>query len=112
MSKMATPAIEPSRAARGTTRRTHSPPNASTSFAPPIATVVPMPTFQAVWGSFVATMTGPSTPKVRPKSDGVSTPNGIAVTSARPVCRARRTANHVYARSPTRTPMAVPGTMR
>ena len=36
-------------------------------------------------------------------------PKGMAVTSARPVSRARRRASHVYQRSPASTPSAVPG---
>ena len=51
MSRMATPAIEPSRAARGTTRRAQSPAKAQPSLITPIATVTPMPIFQAIIGS-------------------------------------------------------------
>ena len=58
-----------------------------------MATVTPMPTFQASTGSPVRTMTGPSTPKTMPKRDGVSIPNGMAVTSSRPVRRMRRMAS-------------------
>ena len=92
---MATPAIEPSSAARGTARLAQSPPNASPTFTRPIATVVAMPTFHASTGSAVATITGPRTPKTIAKSVGVSMPNGIAVTSSRPVRRMSRTASHV-----------------
>src|SRR3990170_117820 len=112
INRMATPPIEPSSAARGTTRRAQSPPSASSTFTTPIATVAPMPTFHASAGSRVASITGPSTPKTIANRVGVSMPKGIAVTSSRPVRRASRTASHVYARSPRRTPSAVPGTMR
>ena len=95
MSRIATPAIEPSSAARGTRRRTQSPANASPSLITPIATVTPMPIFQARIGSRVRSIAGPSTPKTMPKSDGVSMPKGIAVTSLRPVRRMSRTASHV-----------------
>ena len=107
-----TPAIEPRRPARGTMRRTHSPANARASFATPMAIVTPMPTFQASTGSRVASIVGPRTPNVTPNRDGVSMPKGMAVTSARPVSRARRRASHVYQRSPASTPRAVPGTIR
>jgi hypothetical protein len=40
-------------------------------------------------------MTGPSTPNTIAKRVGVSMPNGMAVTSSRPVCRIRRTASQV-----------------
>ena len=95
MSSMATPAMEPRSAARGTRRRTQSPKKASRSLNPPMATVTPMPIFHARIGSPVASMAGPSTPKTIPKSDGVSMPKGMAVTSSRPDARARRTASHV-----------------
>src|SRR5207237_6518868 len=42
---------------------------------------------------------------------GVSMPNGIAVTSVRPVRFISERAIHVYARSPASTPRAVPGTI-
>ena len=48
MSRIATPAIEPSSAARGTTRRAQSPAKAQPSLITPIATVTPMPIFQAM----------------------------------------------------------------
>ena len=92
---MATPAMEPSSAARGTTRRTQSPANESTHLARPMASVTAMPTFQARTGSPVASFTGPSTPKAIANIVGVSMPNGIAVTSSRPVRRARRSAMSV-----------------
>ena len=43
---------------------------------------------------------------------GVSSPRGMAVTSDRPVRRARRNANAVKIRSPASTPTAVPGIIR
>ncbi len=95
ISNMATPAIEPRSAARGTTRRTQSPANDSATLASPMAIVTAMPTFQASTGSPVASFTGPSTPKTMAKSVGVSMPKGIAVTSVRPVRRMRRTAMNV-----------------
>jgi len=95
ISRIEIPAIDPSSAARGTTRRAQSPPNASPSLARPIATVAAMPTLHARTGSPVASITGPSTPKTIANSVGVSMPNGIAVTSRRPVRRMSRTASHV-----------------
>ena len=95
ISRIEIPAIEPRSAARGTTRRAQSPPNASPSLARPIATVAAMPTFHARTGSPVVSITGPSTPKTIANSVGVSMPNGIAVTSRRPVRRMSRTASHV-----------------
>ena len=85
MSRIATPAIDPSSAARGTTRRTQSPAKARTSFAAPMPTVTPIPIFQARIGSCVSNIAGPRTPNTMPKSDGVSMPKGMAVTSVRPV---------------------------
>ncbi len=95
MSKIATPAIDPSSAARGTIRRTQSPAKARTSFVAPMPTVTPIPIFQARIGSRVSSIAGPSTPNTMPKSDGVSMPKGIAVTSVRPVVRINRSASHV-----------------
>src|SRR5882672_12118446 len=112
MRRVATPAMEPRSAALGTRRRTQSPGQASTSLRAPMATVTPMPIFHARTGSPVASIAGPRTPKTMPKSDGVSIPKGMAVTSSRPAARASRTASHVYTRSPMSTPAAVPGTMR
>ena len=60
-----------------------------------MATVTPMPIFQASIGSPVRSMAGPSTPKTRPNSEGVSMPKGMAVTSSRPVRRMSRTASAV-----------------
>src|SRR5262245_8856673 len=110
INRMATPAIEPRSAARGTTRRVQSPANANAVLATPIASVATMPTFHASVASPVAIFTGPSTPKTIANSVGVSMPNGMAVTSARPVGRMRRSANHVWRTPPTRTPRAVPVT--
>ncbi len=95
ISRTATPAIEPRSAARGTALRTQSPANASTSLTAPIATVTPMPIFHASTGSRVISIAGPSTPNTTPNRDGVSMPNGMAVTSLRPVERMSRTASHV-----------------
>src|SRR5439155_555061 len=107
-----TPPIEPSSAARGTTRRAQSPAKARPIFVRPMASVAAIPTFHASTGSPVAAMTGPSTPNTIANRVGVSMPNGIAVTSSRPVRCRSLTASPVYARSPTRTPSAVPGTIR
>ena len=63
--------------------------------APPSPTVTPIPIFQARIGSRVSSIAGPSTPNTMPKSDGVSMPKGIAVTSVRPVVRINRSASHV-----------------
>ena len=82
---MATPPIEPSNAARGTTRRNQSPANASPVLTSPMAMVIAIPTFQASTASPVASITGPRTPKTMAKSVGVSMPKGIAVTSSRPL---------------------------
>ena len=90
--RIATPAIEPSSAARGTARRAQSPAKASAHFATPMASVTAMPTFHASTGSPVASFTGPSTPKAMANIVGVSMPKGMAVTSARPVRRPSRTA--------------------
>jgi hypothetical protein len=95
MSSVAIPAMDPSSAARGTRRRTASPVKARPSLTTPIASVTPMPTFHARTGSPVASFTGPRTPNTIPKRVGVSMPNGIAVTSARPVRRMRRRARAV-----------------
>lgn len=46
-----------------------------------------------------------------PNKDGVSIPSGMAVTSSRPLIRAKRNAIAKNSRSPTITPIAVPGTM-
>jgi hypothetical protein len=54
-----------------------------------------MPTCHARIGSPVASITGPSTPKTIANKVGVSMPNGIAVTSPRPVRRMSRTASQV-----------------
>ena len=89
------PATDPSNAARGTTRRAQSPAKASPSFARPMAIVAAIPTFHASAGSPVAIITGPSTPKTIANNVGVSMPNGIAVTSSRPVRRMSLTASHV-----------------
>src|SRR5437667_115465 len=76
------------------------------------ASVTATPTFHASTGSPVAAIAGPSTPNTIANRVGVSMPNGIAVTSSRPVRCRSLTASQVYARSPTSTPSAVPGTIR
>src|SRR5262249_40494733 len=83
--------------------------HASTSLRAPMATVTPMPIFHASTGSPVTSIAGPRTPNTMPKSEGVSIPKGMAVTSSRPEARASRIASHVYTRSPMSTPAAVPG---
>ena len=93
--RIETPPIEPRSAARGTTRRAQSPAKARPSFARPMAIVAAMPTFHASTGFPVASITGPSTPNTIANRVGVSIPNGIAVTSSRPVRRMSRTASHV-----------------
>ena len=92
---VATPAMEPSSAARGTTRRAQSPAKASASLNNPMAMVTAMPIFQARTASPVTSLAGPSTPNTMPKRDGVSIPNGMAVTSARPVRRMSARASQV-----------------
>ena len=57
-----------------------------------------------------AAKAGPITKNTIPKVLGVSSPNGMAVTSLRPVVRASRKAIQVNNKSPTTTPTAVPGT--
>ena len=78
-----------------------------------------MPTCQATIAAsaagmcvFAAMNAGPSTVSAIPIVDGASRPSGIAVTSVRPVRRARRIAITVYTTSPNSTPSAVPGNMR
>ena len=55
---------------------------------------------------------GPMIRITEPNVLGVSSPRGMAVTSRRPVRRARRNAMAVKIRSPTSTPTAVPGIIR
>ena len=61
--------------------------------------------------SLAAWKAGPSTKKIMPNVLGVSSPKGMAVMVLRPVCRASRNASQKNSRSPTSTPMAVPGIM-
>jgi hypothetical protein len=99
----AMPANEPSSAAVGITRRTVLPAKDSSSFKMPIPRVAAMPRYQvsspAEVGSRPAarnfTNAGPSTNSAIPMVDGVSRPNGMAVTSPRPVRRASLTASQV-----------------
>ncbi len=95
INRIDTPAMEPSSAARGTTRRVQSPTKASAVLARPIAMVMAIPTFHASSASPVASITGPSTPNTMANSVGVSIPKGMAVTSVRPVRRISRTASTV-----------------
>jgi hypothetical protein len=95
MSRIETAAMDPSRAALGTTRRVQSPAKASAVLATPMTMVTVIPTRHASSASPVASITGPRTPKTIAKRVGVSMPNGIAVTSTRPVCRISRTASMV-----------------
>src|ERR1700761_7618620 len=113
----AMPANEPSNPAIGMARRTALPAKDRNSLMTPMDAVAAMPRYQvcrpAVVGSNPAARNfayaGPSTNSVMPMVDGVSMPKGIAVTSLRPVRRASLTASHVYTKSPTSTPQAVPG---
>ena len=57
--------------------------------------VTPMPTFHASMASPVAIFTGPITPNTMANNVGVSMPNGIAVTSSRPVRVISWRASHV-----------------
>ena len=113
MSRMATPAIEPSSAARGTTRRTQSPANASASLKHAHGdrhAHADLPGEHRIAGERASP--GPSTPNTMAKSDGVSMPNGIAVTSARPVRRMSRTRQPRCRRGRRRARRArCPGTM-
>lgn len=94
------PAMEPSSAARGSARVTASPTNDSTSLSRPITTSAAMPSFQvaiaAACGSSPCALkpanAGPSTSSAMPMLVGASRPNGIAVTSWRPVRAASRRA--------------------
>ncbi len=116
---MPTPPMEPRSPASGIARRTRSPMNDITSLKTPISTIVAMPTCHAATAAsaadnlvFAARNAGPSTVSAMPIVDGASRPSGIAVTSSRPVRRARRMAITVYTTSPNNTPSAVPGNMR
>ena len=103
MSMSAMPASEPSKPACGITRRTVRPANESPSLMTPMTIVAAMPRCQvcsaAACGSSPSARkwlnAGPSTSSVMPMVEGVSSPNGRAVTSLRPLRRARRTASHV-----------------
>ena len=72
------------------------------SLKTPIITIAAMPTCHAVMAAasgaifaLAARKAGPSTASAMPMVDGASSPSGIAVTSCRPVARARRNAIHV-----------------
>ena len=113
-------ASEPSSPARGTTLRTQPLTRAQASLKIPEASSMAMPRNQACRAAASAARPRPSAawkdgPMIRitePNVLGVSSPRGIAVTSVRPVLRARRNAIAVKIRSPTSTPTAVPGIIR
>ncbi len=109
---------EPSSPARGTIRRIQPEPAAQASLNRPLSKIAQMPMCH-VWraassigsDSRAWRKAGPRTKKTIPNVLGVSRPSGMAVTSCRPVRRAKRSAMAKNNRSPTRTPIAVPGTM-
>ena len=86
----------------------------------PEASSIVSPRNQACWAAAsgarprprAAWNEGPMIRITEPKVLGVSSPNGMAVTSDRPVRRARRKAIAVKIRSPASTPTAVPGIIR
>ena len=85
--------MEPSSAARGSTRVAQSPANDSTSLNTPITTSDAMPSCQVAIAAACSSMpccrkpanAGPSTSSAMPMLVGASSPSGIAVTSSRPV---------------------------
>jgi len=108
----------PSRAARGTSRRTGPAMKAQAILNTPLAMIEHMPMCQArlaaaSWSMPPATASakaGPITKNTIPNVLGVSSPSGMAVMSLRPVRFASEKAIQVKSRSPTTTPTAVPGT--
>ncbi len=94
-SKRPMPAIDPKSPAVGMLRWIQLPKKAVTTLTRPIMKRVAMPTCQVRIASRVATNVGPRTAYAMPMVEGVSSPSGMAVTSRRPVLRARRTASHV-----------------
>ncbi len=101
ISARAMAASEPSNPARGTSRRTRLPIGAQITLNTPTSTSTVRPTCQAniiarSWSSFSSVRAicsaGSSTSSATPNVLGVSRPSGIAVTSLRPVRRARRKA--------------------
>ncbi len=113
-------ASEPSSPARGTSARKRPLIGAQASLKMPEASSMVIPRNQACWAAASAARPRPSAarndgPMIRitePNVLGVSSPSGIAVTSCRPLRRARRNAIPVKIRSPTSTPTAVPGIIR
>ena len=111
------PASEPSRPAWGITFCSQLPTNDRTNFTRPIRTMVAMPRYQVIIAASYSAIplalkprkAGPRTARTIPMLDGVSRPNGMAVTLGLLVRLARRKAIQVYIRSPKRTPKAVPG---
>ncbi len=103
MSIKAIPASDPKSPAWGMRRCTRLPANASASFIAPMIAVAAMPRYQISSPAAVGESpdarnfanAGPSTNSAMPMVEGVSRPNGIAVTSERPLRLAKRTANHV-----------------
>ena len=93
---IATPAIEPSSAARGTTRRTQSPAKDSTDLDEPDGDRhAPCRPSRPAPGRRWPASRGRARRRPWRRASGVSMPKGIAVTSVRPVRRMRRTAMHV-----------------
>ena len=99
----AIPAMEPRRPAWGTIFCTQAPAKERASLMIPIMIMVAIPMYHvmsaasrsAIPPAFRDTKAGPSTTRARPMVEGVSRPRGMAVTSLRPVLRARRYAIHV-----------------
>ncbi len=98
ISDNATPAIDPSSAARGTARNTVEPANESIVFNTPITIIAAMPRCHVASAAAASSMpcclkvtnAGPSTSKPRPIVVGASMPSGIAHASARPLRTAMR----------------------
>ena len=111
---------EPSSPARGTRLRTRPQIGAQASLKIPEASSIVSPKNHACRAAASAARPRPSAawnegPMIRitePNVLGVSSPRGMAVTSDRPVRRARRNAIAVKIRSPASTPTAVPGIIR
>ncbi len=103
MRAIAIPAMEPRRPAWGTIFCTQAPAKERASLMTPTMIMVAIPMYQvmsaasrsAIPLAFKDTKAGPSTTRARPIVEGVSRPRGMAVTSLRPVLRARRCAIHV-----------------
>ena len=103
ISMSAMPAIDPRSPARGMTRFTQAPANESTNLSSPMTIMEAIPRCHVAIAAARSSRppclnranAGPSTRSARPMVVGVSIPSGMAVTSSRPVRRARRTAIHV-----------------